>query len=767
MRTASRPCRLAHADQTLIGDRGLSLSGGQRQRVALARAIYSDAPIILCDDSLSAVDPATANHLYQQALVPAAKQHGRTVVLVSHAVSLAVSQADLVVAMHAGRVVGAGPPTALLNSPVMEGVIEETMSRKAMTEEGQQVNESEDVQVEDEMPSHPVGSSPVAGGNRCGTHREEHRSEGSVQRAHYLRYARAFGPTFAITSFILLCVLQALQLQADLILKSWSSGQSSSSVALFWFAAFKLASAIVLTASLALMFLGSYHASRSLHSDLVHHLLAMPSYWFDNTASIGQILNRLSKDMSNIDSTLIPDVKDFIVSLLSNLTSLAAIVITSPKFLVMCIPFVALYSWLGRGYLRTSRDVRRMTNTFYSPVVQTITEFQAGGPCIRAYQKSSQFVHRLARTTLHDAMRPYISIAASNRWVMNQGDFCAAVLCFAIALGFLFISQDPSSHSSFPSAWAGFALHYCLVLSESVRTTLFEFSLVEVDMSSVERVGEYLALETEPQTGALVEVAGWPIAGPVQVNDLKVAYQKQHAASGSALALHSDSALGDFEWVLKGVSLHIPVGARVAVLGRTGSGKSTFFSALLRMVPHMQGSVQLAGVNTCNLAPKYLRSQWGVVNQENYLFKGSLHDNLDPLGLCSHAELLKLLARFPEQLPFGLDHEVAGVQSLSKGQAQLVGLLRSMIAAKHKGAKLLLCDEPTSATDNDTDRLFWRVFHEMHVDSDAATLRLGTVASRADSDFSSHESSSGSCSSQTDLDKHAANASNRHPSRSS
>ncbi|SPC62659.1 probable YBT1 - Vacuolar, ABC protein transporting bile acids [Ustilago sp. UG-2017b] len=100
---------LEYGDETEVGEKGTSLSGGQKARIALARALYSSAKHVLIDDALSAVDSHTAKHLYRHALKGALAKN-RTIILVTHAISLCLAGAAFAVAMDNGSVVVAGTP---------------------------------------------------------------------------------------------------------------------------------------------------------------------------------------------------------------------------------------------------------------------------------------------------------------------------------------------------------------------------------------------------------------------------------------------------------------------------------------------------------------------------------------------------------------------------------------------------------------------------------------------------------------------------------
>ncbi len=103
---------LEYGDETEVGEKGTSLSGGQKARIALARALYSSAKHVLIDDALSAVDSHTAKHLYRHALKGALAKN-RTIILVTHAISLCLPGAAFAVAMDNGSVVVAGTPAVV------------------------------------------------------------------------------------------------------------------------------------------------------------------------------------------------------------------------------------------------------------------------------------------------------------------------------------------------------------------------------------------------------------------------------------------------------------------------------------------------------------------------------------------------------------------------------------------------------------------------------------------------------------------------------
>ncbi|KNE66696.1 hypothetical protein AMAG_11197 [Allomyces macrogynus ATCC 38327] len=664
---------LADGDLTLIGDRGVNLSGGQRQRLALARALYADTDIILADDVLSAVDAVTASHLYHRALVPAAHKYGKTVVLVSHAVSLALSSADHVVVLDAGVSTYAGPAAALAAEQVRQW----------------------DAQWHETANAEPE---PPVTRNDGPMRAEEFRSTGAVQWALYLRYLRAFGMPLAVGALAAVTAYQWLAVRADLYLKDWAAGASVT--ALVFFAVLRGTGVLVQATQLVVQYLGSYRASHRLHHELIAHVLALPIWWFDANPQ-GRILTRFSKDFADLDSSLVTDFVAFAREVMASVAAISAILIAAPVVLVLAFPAFLGLAWVGKCYLRTARDTRRMASTAFAPVVQATQEFQMGGACIRAFDCTNVFTAQLTHT-MTQSLIPMINNLAANRWFYVYCDTASALFLFTLALGFLVLPVVQSG-PPMDAAWAGFALNYALLLLDSIRFSVQFYGTVEIEMNCVERIGEYLALPTEedPERRDVGEVPGWPTAGPLVVENLSAGYKRR-----------GDEESGDVEWVLKSVSMTVPAGARVAIMGRTGSGKSSLVGALMRMLPYQSGKIELDGVPVTELSLQYLRLQWGFVNQENYLLKGTLRDNLDPTGTRADADLHALLDPFRAQMPFGLDHPLDSLTDLSKGQAQLIGLLRSLVAAHAKACAHVPLRRATSAADAYTDRQFWSVFRE-------------------------------------------------------
>jgi ATP-binding cassette subfamily B multidrug efflux pump len=193
----------------------------------------------------------------------------------------------------------------------------------------------------------------------------------------------------------------------------------------------------------------------------------------------------------------------------------------------------------------------------------------------------------------------------------------------------------------------------------------------------------------------------------VRVGTDTLARPAEQSSAGSSLST-SPLANGDPapDWVLRDVSFAIEPGETVAIVGHTGAGKTTLISLLLRFYDVQKGAVRIDGVNVKDMDLVDLRSRFGVVLQDPFLFSGTIGGNIR-LGTqrIKDADIEKAaedvnLADFIRALPKGFDEEVRERGStLSTGQKQLISFARALAHAP----KILILDEATSSVDTETE----------------------------------------------------------------
>lgn len=188
----------------------------------------------------------------------------------------------------------------------------------------------------------------------------------------------------------------------------------------------------------------------------------------------------------------------------------------------------------------------------------------------------------------------------------------------------------------------------------------------------------------------------------------------------------------DREPILREMSFTVPFGQTVALVGRSGAGKTTVANLLMRFFDPERGRLTLDGIDVRELPLRSYRALFGVVHQDPFLFNDTIEVNLRYVNpAASEAELWEALARaqaadFVRQLPGGLQHQVGeGGGQLSGGQRQRIAIARCLL----NDPRILILDEATSALDSETEAAVQYAFEELFAGRTAFIIahRLGTI----------------------------------------
>jgi ATP-binding cassette subfamily C (CFTR/MRP) protein 1 len=239
----------------------------------------------------------------------------------------------------------------------------------------------------------------------------------------------------------------------------------------------------------------------------------------------------------------------------------------------------------------------------------------------------------------------------------------------------------------------------------------------EANMVSMERILQYCHLESEAPHESDKDRSlspEWPEKGVIEFKEAKLRYRP-------GLPL-----------VLKGLNLTIPSQSRVGIVGRTGAGKSSLVTALLRLVELDDGQIILDGVDIKSIGLRRLRSSIAVIPQDPVLFSGSIKSNLDPFEQFADERLVDVLVR----VGLWTNESGSAVKSLedqvlqdgsnfSAGQRQLLVIARALL----DGASVVICDEATAAIDAEADSRIQRVLRTDFAKATTLTVahRLNTI----------------------------------------
>ena len=302
----------------------------------------------------------------------------------------------------------------------------------------------------------------------------------------------------------------------------------------------------------------SLEASKLMHNSMLERILNAPMSFFD-TNPLGRILNRFSKDIDAIDSTLPTFVRSWINQLLSAIGTVIAVVFAIPVFILVFIPLVILFVILQKSYITTARQVKRIDSVTKSPIFNHFGETLSGSATIRAFDKIEQFELDNQRHIDYNQMFSILSYL-SNKWLGIRIETLTGIFVTLVALfSVIFKGKiDPGL--------VGLSLSYAVSLSVVVYFLVRDSGDVETTMVSVERIQEYQEVPQEapfdiPENDPEPE---WPEHGEVQFANYQTRYRE------------------GLDLVLKGIDCHILSGEKVGIVGRTGAGKSSLTLALFR-----------------------------------------------------------------------------------------------------------------------------------------------------------------------------------------
>lgn len=357
--------------------------------------------------------------------------------------------------------------------------------------------------------------------------------------------------------------------------------------------------------------------------------------------------------------------------------------------------------WAVRYYQSSARELKRHHVILDGIVFAKFNEALIGASCIRAYGCIQQFTDSLHNAI--DAMNSagFLSLA-SQQWLAVRLDNIGNLL--ALVTGVL-VATDSFSVS--PAA-SGLVLSYALSMIGMIQITVKYFIETDNAMTSTERLHQYttkvpsegLAQDSKP----LPE--HWPAHGAIEYRNVQMRYRPELPV-----------VVDDF-------SLSIMPGEKIGIVGRTGAGKSTILSSLLRLTELPSGSITIDGTDISQIALYDLRSRIAVIPQDPILFRGTIRTNIDPQNkytdhiLWAALRKVRLVSESEKdvinacgQPSMMLDSEVAEHGSnFSLGQRQLIALARALL----RNTRIMLVDEGTSSVDIETAAHVQAILEGLH-----------------------------------------------------
>ena len=467
-----------------------------------------------------------------------------------------------------------------------------------------------------------------------------------------------------------------------------------------------IASAVLSYALTRLMIVISRRVVNTMRRDVFNKLTELPVGYFD-TNQTGDILSRISYDIDTINTSLSNDIVQVFASVVTVVGALAMMLAISPVLVLVFVVTVPLSFLLTKKITGFTRPLFRRRSAKLGELNGFVEEMISGQKTLRAYSQEEHTIEKLDRQN-DETVEAYYkadyygslvgpSVNFVNNLSLSLVSFFGAILYLggAISIG------NISSFVLYSRKFSGPINEAANIVGE-----------LQSAFSAAERVFRLLDEPPEP-------------ADTANAVDLR-------AVGGEVELAHVNFGYTPDRQIIKDLSLHVPKGALIAIVGPTGAGKTTIINLLMRFYDVDSGEIRLDGRPVRDLTRRSLRLNYSMVLQDTWLFSGTVFENIaygsetatraDVERVCRACGIHEYIMTLPEGYDTVLDDDGSNI---SKGQKQLMTIARAMLL----DASLLILDEATSNVDTRTEQRIQKAMRALMADKTCFVIahRLSTI----------------------------------------
>jgi subfamily B ATP-binding cassette protein MsbA len=447
---------------------------------------------------------------------------------------------------------------------------------------------------------------------------------------------------------------------------------------------------------------------RDLRNAVYKKTVELPLSYFSEQKK-GDIMARVTNDVSTLQYSMLPVLELIAREPLMIIFTIIMMLIISPKltlFVFIFIPISGLIiSRIGKSLKRKSDRVQNEQGVILSTLEETLT----GLRIIKGFNAEEKFDAKFRESS--NRFYNFSNKLLNRQNLASPTSEFLGILVISILLwyGGQLVLVDESLDSSSFIAYMGLAYNI-MVPAKAIARGLYN---IKQGNAAAERIQEI-------------------IDTPNPLKDRPNAIIKE--GFNSKIVFENISFKYEKEYVLKNFSLTIPKGKTVALVGQSGSGKSTIANLITRFYDVNKGRVLIDGIDIKDLTTSSLRAQLGIVTQDAILFNDSIKNNLK-LGNenASDEEIIEALKvanawEFVKELPAGIETNIGDSgNKLSGGQKQRLSIARAVL----KSPPIMILDEATSALDTESERLVQVALENMMKNRTSIVIahRLSTIQS--------------------------------------
>ncbi len=428
----------------------------------------------------------------------------------------------------------------------------------------------------------------------------------------------------------------------------------------------------------------------TMRRDLFGDLVKLPIKYFD-THKHGDIMSRMTNDVENISNTISQSIGSLISGVLTVIGSIVIMLTYSPLLTLISLSTVVLTILVSGKMTKFMRKYFLQQQIILGKLNGHVEEMVTGYRTVVSYSKE------------HSAIEDFNVMSDELRKTGIRAQICGGVMgplmnCIS-NFGFVMIAAFGGWFSF--KGWITVGTIQAFILyskqfSRPINEIANQYANIQTAIAGAERIFEVMETPPEPDNGKS-EMTADDVKGDICFKDIYFGYEPEKP-------------------VLKGLDLDIKQGQKIAIVGATGSGKTTIVNLLTRFYETDSGSITVDGVDITDIPKDELRKSVAIVLQDTVLFKGSIDENIRygkedapdeaVRRAAHHANADEFIRRLPEGYKTQLTE---GGSNLSQGQRQLLSIARAVLA----DPKILILDEATSSVDTRT---------EMHIQSAMVAL---------------------------------------------
>ena len=423
-----------------------------------------------------------------------------------------------------------------------------------------------------------------------------------------------------------------------------------------------------------------------LRNRVYEHLLALELGFFD-TQQTGQLMSRATVDLQSVRFFLGYGLVLISQAALTVVFAAIAVIVIDPTLALVSLFPIPFVIWIANRYGRQARPALQEVQQRIGELTADVEESVGGVRVVKAFAAEEQRQRRFSESVTRVFEQSMISTRLRAFYNPFIGFLPQLGLAALLLVGGRKVVDGSLTLGEFTAFYG-----YLLMLLAPVRTLGWTLGLAQRATASGARLFELL--DRAPRIVAAPGATPLPEgSGRVELRDVTLAY-------GDEPDSHAEAAL-------RGVWLTVEAGTTIALVGATGSGKTTLVQLIPRLYDPTAGEVLVDGADVRSIDPHALRAQIAVVNDDPFLFSASVHENIAyARSDASREEVVAAAERaqahgFITRLPDGYDTRVGerGL-TLSGGQRQRIAIARALLA----DPRVLILDDATSSIDASTER---------------------------------------------------------------